>query len=80
MGPASTVKVLSSLGFRQTLEATKITAVGEADTQVAQDASVGVNQQVRPGHLGGGLVAAGLLVAGGITRTLPSAVTSTLSS
>src|ERR1039458_2887584 len=78
--PVAPIEILRRLGFGQAIEAAEIAAVREAHPQVAQDASVRIDEQPGLGHLAGGLVAAGRLVRGGMTLTDPSAVTSTLRS
>ena len=74
------VKILRSLRFRQAIEATKITAVGDADPQIAKDATVRVDKLTMRRHLGGWAFAGGELLEGGMTFTEPSELTSTFRS
>ena len=53
MRPVAAIEVVRRLGFRQAIEAAEIAAVGEADPQVAQDASLRINEQAGPGSFGG---------------------------
>ena len=75
--PVTAIEILGCLRFRQAIHATEITAIREADAQVAQSSTVRVNQPRGAGHFDG---AVGALVAGGITRTVPSELTSTFKS
>ena len=49
--PVAAIEVLRRLGFRQAIEAAEIAAVGEAHPQVAQDASLRIDEQTGIGHL-----------------------------
>jgi autotransporter-associated beta strand protein len=44
--PASAIKIVGGLCFRKAIEATEIATIGYADPQVAQDAAVGINEEV----------------------------------
>ena len=80
MRPAAAIEAVRRLGFRQAVEAAEVAAVGEAHPQIPQDAALGIYEGAGSGHFAGGLVAAGLLVKGGMTLTEPSDLTSTLRS
>ena len=79
-GPMPSIEILRRFGFRQAIKATEIATIGDADTQVAQDATVRVNKLTMGRHFGGCALAGGELVAGGMTFTEPSELTSTLRS
>src|SRR6266404_3863131 len=81
MSPMPAVKILCRLCFRQTVEASKIATIRYADPQIAQNASMRIEQQVVMGHLAGGeLVVCERPPGGGMTLTEPSALISTFKS
>src|SRR5215831_18922074 len=77
MRPVATIEILCRLRFRQAIHAPEVATVRHAHSQVPQSAAMRINEQIGAGHLGGEFVG---VPAGGITRTVPSALTSTLRS
>src|SRR5262249_42706156 len=70
--PVATIKILRRLRLRQTVKASKITPVGQADPQVAKGPPVRIDQQSGLDHLAGGELVP--FPGGGITLTEPSAL------
>ena len=79
VSPVALIEIARRFGFRQAIEAAKVTPVGQAHPQIAQDSTLGVNKLPDGAHLAGVLVAAGALV-GETIFTLPSEPTSTFRS
>src|SRR5579883_2957277 len=80
MGPMAAVKILSGLGFGQAVKAAEIAPVCQTDPQVAQNTTMGIDQQPFVAHLAGAELVSARVGRGGITFTEPSAPTSTLRS
>jgi hypothetical protein len=81
--PVTAIEILRRLRLRKAIQATEVAAVGKAYPQVAQNPTLRIHERAGLGHgCGGALVAVGALVPvkGGMTRTEPSASTSTFRS
>src|SRR5262245_15327958 len=73
------VEVLSGFRFWKAIKAPEVAPVGHAHPQVAQHASIRIDERSCIHHLGAGLPGV-FVVTGGITRTFPSDVISTFRS
>ena len=77
VGPTAAVEVVGRLRFRQAVEAAEVTAVCDADPQVAHDATMRIHQQTATPHYLGVVGAGAFVPSGATTFAPPSCLSST---